>query len=445
MVPIIGAAFLPHPPIVIPEIGKGNEREATKTLEGIHAVAEQVQAIEPDVILVITPHGQAGDRLVTVNTNPVLAGSLSAFGHPELKWEWNNDLSLVKELLDVAESHELSLSGIRLSLDHGALVPLSFIMEKTGPLPVVHLSAGWDSLETVYETGEVLWKILHEDKRRLLILASGDLSHRLKKDGPYGFHPKGPEFDAWVREAFEKNRLDDLKEIPARTIDAAGQCGLVPFVLAAGMIKPLQPSVELFSYEGPFGVGYLCAFAASFNGRLHHPAVDLARQAIKTYLQEEKWLNFEDYLQMNPEEPFLQQAQADQAGVFVSLHAKGKLRGCIGTIESTRESMGLEIIANAIQAATADPRFNPVEIGELDDIDVKVDVMGSLELVSDPDQLDVQTYGVVVESGYRRGLLLPALEGVETVDQQIAIACQKAGIENHEEFRIYRFKVTRYH
>jgi len=133
-----------------------------------------------------------------------------------------------------------------------------------------------------------------------------------------------------------------------------------------------------------------------------------------------------------------------QAGVFVSLKKQGQLRGCIGTFAPTQPNIGSEIIHNAISAGTADPRFPPVRLDELSTIDISVDILGTPQAVGNMDELDPQKYGVIVRRGSRSGLLLPMLEGVDTVDEQLSIAMEKAGISPEEEIQLYKFTVTRY-
>jgi AmmeMemoRadiSam system protein A len=131
--------------------------------------------------------------------------------------------------------------------------------------------------------------------------------------------------------------------------------------------------------------------------------------------------------------------------VFVSLHCPAGLRGCIGTIEPVCDSVAEEIIANAISAATRDPRFSPVGADELDGLEVSVDVLTAPEAVRSLDDLDPKTYGVIVQCGGRRGLLLPDLEGVDDAQTQVAIALRKAWIRPRERYQLYRFRVLRYH
>ncbi len=166
-----------------------------------------------------------------------------------------------------------------------------------------------------------------------------------------------------------------------------------------------------------------------------HPLVDLARQTIERFIEEG---------QVIPPPEELTPEMRERAGVFVSLKKRGQLRGCIGTIQPTEENVAQEVIRNAIAAATRDPRFPPVRADELDDLDISVDVLTPAEPVEGVEDLDPKRYGVIVECGWRRGLLLPDLEGVETPEQQIEICCRKAGIGPQEPVKLYRFLVIRY-
>lgn len=134
----------------------------------------------------------------------------------------------------------------------------------------------------------------------------------------------------------------------------------------------------------------------------------------------------------------------NKAGTFVSIKKNGELRGCIGTIMPTKANIALEIISNAISSGTRDPRFNAVKMDELDLLSYSVDVLLEPEPIDSIKDLDVKKYGVIVRSGFRSGLLLPNLEGVDTPEEQVSIALQKAGISFREDFTMERFEVLRY-
>jgi len=165
-----------------------------------------------------------------------------------------------------------------------------------------------------------------------------------------------------------------------------------------------------------------------------HPVVKLAREAVESYIREGKM----------PKPKELTPEMIERAGVFVSLHKHGQLRGCIGTFEPTKDNVAEEIIANAISSSTGDPRFPPVTASELDDLEYSVDILTKPEPVTDISQLNPEEYGIIVESGWKRGLLLPDLEGVDSVEEQIAICRLKARISASEPVELYRFQVRRF-
>jgi len=165
-----------------------------------------------------------------------------------------------------------------------------------------------------------------------------------------------------------------------------------------------------------------------------HPVVELAKETVESYIREGKLPRLGE---LTPE-------MKERAGVFVSLHKHGQLRGCIGTFEPDKDNVAEEIMANAINSSTRDPRFPPVTASELDDLEYSVDILTKPEPVTDISELDYKKYGVIVESDWKRGLLLPDLEGVDSVEEQIAICRLKAGILANEPVKLYRFQVRRY-
>jgi len=166
-----------------------------------------------------------------------------------------------------------------------------------------------------------------------------------------------------------------------------------------------------------------------------HPLVQLARATVEAFVREGRVI--QPPTDLTPE-------MKQKAGTFVSLHRRGNLRGCIGTFSATQPNVAQEVIRNAVAAATEDPRFPPVQQRELADLEISVDVLSQPEPVRDASTLDPKRDGIIVQAGYRRGLLLPDLEGVDTVEQQIDICRHKAGIGPNEPVRLQRFEVKRY-
>ena len=227
----------------------------------------------------------------------------------------------------------------------------------------------------------------------------------------------------------------------------------------AGALDGLRVETQKLSHEGTFGVGYgVCTWRVvgkedsrrcldiwlerqrknlEEKRRNEDAWVRLARATVNAWVEKRKRPALPDDL---PAEMLNR-----RAGVFVSLHKDGRLRGCIGTIQATRKNIAEEIVENGISAATKDPRFSPVRPDELDGLEISVDVLGKPEKIDSRDELDVRRYGVIVTKGFRRGLLLPNLDGVDTVDQQVSIALRKAGLSEREKnFEMERFEVVRH-
>lgn len=455
------AFIVPHPPIVVPEVGQGKEAPAEKTIQAYEAVGRQIGEINPDVVIITSPHGTVYGDYIHISPGAQLSGDLRNFGAPKPAFSFESHSGLVESLSRKAEAAgiEAGIQGAKDKyLDHGALVPLYFIAKYARDFKLVRISISGLSPIEHYRFGMLIAQAVEESDIRAVFVASGDLSHKLMDEGPYGFDPHGPEFDKKLVTLVESGDFAALLHMDERLCDSAGECGLRSFIIMAGALngKAVRPVVH--SYEGPFGVGYMVAEIgiegqdperdylsreletsrqAMEQRRFgEDPYVALARQTLETYIKTGQTIEASSDL---PEE-----MTHRQAGVFVSLKKHGQLRGCIGTITATRPCIAEEIIANAVQSGTQDPRFNPVKQNELEDLVYSVDVLGEAEPADSLEELDVVRYGVIVTSGYRRGLLLPNLDGVDTPEQQIEIALSKAGIRKSEQYSVQRFEVVRH-
>jgi AmmeMemoRadiSam system protein A/AmmeMemoRadiSam system protein B len=455
------AYIVPHPPLIIPEVGRGEEKAVSSTIEAYHEIGRQIKDLAPDVIIITTPHGPAYSDYIHISSEQNMKGSFKMFRAPEVALEFEAEKKLIDAIIDRAESCGIEAGGEgaqNYELDHGALIPLYFISQYYRDFTVVRISISGHSLEQLYTFGNCIQKAISDYDKNVVFIASGDLSHRLKEDGPYGFAPEGPRFDEYIINAVKNSDFKKLLTIDPDFYSKAGECGLRSFVIMAGALNGLAVCSSVMSYEGPFGVGYLTA-ALSINGhdlsrdlisfieckhnceieatrKAEDPYVLLARTSLEYYVKRGKIMEVPDYL---PPEMTTQ-----AKGVFVSIKKYGHLRGCIGTISPVKKNVAEEIIQNAVSAGTRDPRFNPVKEHELKDLVYSVDVLGDPEPVSSVGELDAKRYGVIVTSGFKRGLLLPDLEGVDTPEQQIEIALSKANIGKNEDYSIMRFEVIRH-
>ena len=343
-------------------------------------------------------------------------------------------------------------------LDHGTMVPLYFVNRFWKKYQLVRIGLSGLSLMKHYELGQCIQKAAEQCRRKAVVIASGDLSHKLKKEGPYGFQKEGPEYDSRVMYALERGAFGELFEFPEELCNKAGECGHRAIVMMAGALDRREVIARRLSYEGTFGVGYgICEYLVQGenthrNFKEKHEEkerqrvkeemerqdayVRLARRTIEHYARTKDVLEVPEGL---PEEMY-----KTCAGVFVSIKENGSLRGCIGTVQPAESSLAREIIYNAVSASSRDPRFSPIEPEELDRLTITVDVLGEVEKAGSLEDLDVKRYGVIVSNENGRGLLLPNLDGVDTVQEQIDIAKQKAGIGEQEEIQLERFQVVRH-
>lgn len=430
---MLAAFALPHPPIAIEKIGRGEERNIQSTIDAYHQISKIIADIQPDTIIISSPHAPYLRDGFFVGSSDKANGDFSRFNHPEISYSFNIDKDIAIALREVNDHIRLYESG-DLGVDHGVLVPLEFIHQQ-GSYQWVIMGISTLSKEEHKQLGRDILNVSEKSGKKVVFIASGDLSHRLKHDGPYGYIKEGAIFDKKITDILASGRFELLDSLDAELCEKAGECGLLGLHVLSGVLEGKAYTSQLHSYEGPFGVGYAIA---SFMLKQKDLYVDLARRTIEHYVKKREMLKIEE----NDNNSLLFQPSS---GVFVSIHRQGRLRGCIGTIEPVRKNLGSEIMFNAVAACARDPRFYPVSVSELKDLDISVDILTEPQKISSKSELDVKRFGVIVEAGSRRGLLLPDLEGIDSVDQQIQIAKRKARIEMDEQVELYKFEVVRHH
>jgi AmmeMemoRadiSam system protein A len=467
MADILGVYLMPHPPLLIPEVGKGAEKRIQKTTDALNACCESIMEKAPKTIILITPHGHALNDCLTVISKERLEGNLSRFGAPMVSASFDGDTILANEIVFYANlrkipciglDDELAFEyGISTSLDWGALVPLYFILKKYSGFKLVHMTVSMHSNETLYEFGMAVKDAIESKDRSFdsVIVCSGDLSNVLSVDGPYGYHPKGHLLDRTIIELIEAGDVKGLIELDKDLVEKGKECGLRSLVIGLGTLEGYNFTSRVLSYEGPFGVGYAVASfepiskssdrsisgskisSNRYGNESEDPYLKLAKKSLEHYLRTGKILKADS-------QRLIGDMIKKKAGVFVSIKKGEKLRGCIGTIAPLRKNVAEEIIYNAVSAGTEDTRFKTIEENELGELVFSVDVLNESCPVKSLDDLDVKKYGVIVKSGRRTGLLLPDIEGVNTPQKQIEIALDKAGIRGNESYTIERFEVERH-
>lgn len=471
---VVSAYAVPHPPLILPEVGKGQEKLIKDTIAAYEEAARHMALMQPETVVLLSPHAAKYADYFHISPGNGAKGDMKAFGAgaPETKVIYDQEFVGALEALASREGLPAGTLGEReRSLDHGSVVPLRFFQQAYADFQVVRIGVSGLSAPEHYRLGQYIAAVAGELNRSVAVIASGDLSHRLKSDGPYGFTPEGPEFDRRLMTALEKADFLELLRFDPDFCEAAGECGLRSFVIMAGAFDGRQVKARRLSYEGPFGVGYgLCLFeeSRSDSGQLdpnrqflsvyeeeeraflaairekEDVYVRTARYAIEQYVRQRKRLRSRADLPPALAAALTPEMEKSRAGVFVSLKKNGGLRGCIGTIGPTQPTLLEEILHNAVSACAEDPRFDPVEKKELSQLVINVDVLGEPEPIETMAQLDVRRYGVIVSQGLRRGLLLPDLPGVDTPPRQVEIALQKAGIKKGQPYKMERFEVIRH-
>ncbi len=457
---ILKTYIVPHPPLIIPEVGKGEERKIQDTIDAYHTIAKEIASLKPNTIIISSPHAHSYMDYFHISPGKEGSGSFDQFGARNVTFHVNYDQDLVDRISFEARKQNISAGTLgekNSSLDHGTMVPLYFINLYYKDYKLIRLSPSGLSPIEHYQFGKLIQSAIPDDKK-VIWVASGDLSHKLKKDGPYGLAKEGPVFDEQITETMKNGDFLKMMKLKPKLCRKAAECGLSSFIMMAGFLDSIEVESTLLSYEGPFGVGYA---VASFSPK----EKNISRAFDTQYMKEEEKIVFEKreneddymslarasleyYIRNNHMLPRPQNLHSDltknKAGVFVSLHIGDRLRGCVGTTGPTTSCIADEIISNAISAGTRDHRFSPVIEKELNQITYKVDVLHPPEPIDSEDQLDVKKYGVIVRSGRRSGLLLPNLEGIDTIEEQVSIAKQKAGIREYESVELERFEVIRH-
>ncbi len=420
----------PHPPLIIKEIGRGREKEIAETINNFNRMAREIEEINPDTIIVISPHAPSFLNRYYLPLDDYYINNM-------LRFNFNKEIKIPfdKELINKINNYNNHLGidaspTLDITKDHASYIPLYFILERYKNFKVVLLGMNSNSEEDNLYLGKLINKSINDLKRKAIVIVSGDLSHALSNNAPSPYTPYGKIYDEEIIKIIKSTRLDGFINLDRNLKINSANCAMLPLEIMAGITSNLNLKLDYYSYEAPFGVGYLFA---SFN--VLDPYIELAKLTINKYIKEGTIIDSNLFIN--------EEMKSSRKGTFVSLKINNNLRGCIGTIFPTKLNTKEEIISNAISAATKDPRFNPLREDELDKIKVSVDVLETPTDVLDINELDPKKYGVIITEGFKRGVLLPNLEGIDTVEEQINIAKNKAGITSNT-YSLQKFLVTRH-
>ncbi len=456
--------IMPHAPFLIPEIGQGEQGAADATIKSMEKIAEEIKQAAPKTIALISPHGNVFSDGLCINTESELTGSFEHFHQPKLRLTVKGDFQkalIFCSALRAAGINNLALDeitakkyDISTEIDYGALVPLHYILQKHTNFKLIHINIGYLPNTQMYQAGKILAEIMGEDG---VIIASGDLSHALEESSPEKYDEMGAVYDKYIANSLKSNDVIKIMTAEGEMTERAAQCVQKPLEMLAGALDGYTAKCSVYSYEAPYGVGYLTAKIQRENTdkenlinqylqikkesdlkkeKAEDEYASLAADTIRNYVINKSVMDIPQGL---GEELYIK-----QNGVFVSLKKDGRLRGCVGTVTPTKLSTAEEIMGNAIEAATKDSRFDAVQENELASLEIYVDVLSELEEVNSKEDLDIKKYGIVVTKNDKRGLMFPNIDGVKDVSHQIEAALEKAKISKDEDYLIQRFTVTRH-
>lgn len=261
--PIVFSAITPHPPVLIPEIGKDNLEKIVKTQEAMKKLEQELYVAKPDSILVISPHGKVYDDAFNINLSAKYKANFKDFGDFGLELEFKSDYMSIQQIR-AADETQASVPIILSSqeeLDHGLSVPLFYLTQHLKDVPIIPITYSALNYQNHFDFGKFLHRQLSKLDKRFAIIASGDLSHKLTKDAPAGYSPKGQEFDDKLVELIKNKDTQGILNIDPKLCQEAGECGLRSIIILLGVIEAFNIEPEILSYEGPFGVGYMvCNF-----------------------------------------------------------------------------------------------------------------------------------------------------------------------------------------
>ena len=257
--PIVYSAIVPHPPLLIPAIGKENIKTIKNTVEAYKKLEENLYAHKVETIVIISPHGLIMPNSFTMNLSPEFSIAFEDFGDLVTKQKLGGDIGLAYKIRESLETKAPLQLISEPNLDHGSGVPLYLLTQNLKQAKIIPIYYSGLDLDAHFKFGQLLKQELMKHRRRIAIIASGDLSHRLTKEAPAGYSRQGAKFDKKLVEYLKTKKTPDILRLDEKMVNDAGECGLKSIVMLLGILDGIKCEPQILSYEGPFGVGYLVA------------------------------------------------------------------------------------------------------------------------------------------------------------------------------------------
>lgn len=252
------ACFVPHSPLLVPEIGKDNLDKLSDTIKAYQELEQELYAAQPDVIMLISSHAnKRGGNFFTINQNPNLKVNFKEFGDLITNLEYENEIGVGYQIKELCENDcEVMMTADEV-LDYGSGIPLFMLTQHLKNIRIVSIGYGDLPAKDHIKFGEMIRKQIDHSRKRVAVIASGDLSHKLHKDSPSGYSPRGQEFDQAIIKNLQDKKIDNIINFDKELIDDAGECGFKSLLILLGIMKDMDFSPRQLSYQAPFGIGYL--------------------------------------------------------------------------------------------------------------------------------------------------------------------------------------------
>ena len=254
---LVLSSIVPHPPILIPSIGKDNQAQLSNTTKAYKKIKENLLSKKVETILIISPHGAGQENAFVMNLSPEFEATLEEFGDFTTKKTWPGDIGLTYRIKEKLETKTPLQLATEQKLDHGLSIPLFLLTENLLNIKIIPLYFSGLSNQEHFDFGKMIGHELLFHNEQIAVIASGDLSHALTKDSPAGYSPKGKKFDKKLTDLLLENNTKDIIKMDEKLINEAKECGLKSILILLGILDEIKYKPNLLSYEAPFGVGYM--------------------------------------------------------------------------------------------------------------------------------------------------------------------------------------------
>ncbi len=457
--PLLASYIFPHSPVIVPEIGKGQEKELEATLDSCRKIAKEIASLHPDTIVIASPHAESYSDYFQLSSGETATGSLKAYGAPQIRFRLHYDDELRKEITRLSFVNAIKAGyddSEDPSLDHGTMVPLYFINKEYKNYQVVRLGLTGLPLLSHYRMGAVIAEAAKKTGMRIVFIASGDMSHCLSKEGVYGYREEAAKYESQLNKSLKNANFGDLLRMDSKLISRAKECGNRAFAILSGTLDRLAVETTFYSHEAPFGTGH-GVYGYMVKGPDDSRAFGDYYISKILFSLKEKQENCDDavklaYMAVNqavkggsPSKVEVPSSYLEKKeGVIVSIYEFGALRARFGSIVPQQSSFAQEIISNSVKATKDDTFFDAISEKELPYLDIVVTEVSDVKPLKNESDFDAEANGIYVKKGNKSGYSLPFDSLGFDYRKQLRIAKREASLKEEESATVYRFSFTQH-